>query len=790
MMDYDIPSDRVTDAVRLTPGSESPTGLPAPSRRLVGGPRDGPARRRPAPDGRAVRDRRPRHPAHRHPCLPALSRPASGSAPGGPGVRGRAVLGRLRRSGAADVGSGSTPRREPGSRSSSAAPWSLLASWSAAVWISPSSGPRVVAEEDRLVVVNGYQRRDFAWPQVIAVRLPPGAPWVTRPRGRHDRPGDGHPGLGRGEGPFGRPRAPLRPGHEVAGLTRRRRPGSPGARPAPGPWCRSSTSRRSRPRRTTRRDPLRHRQGGCPDVDEAADDRRRERRPVIVHSWDDYPEAARRQGAAGYLSRAWAPTGWSRRSSPSTTGGPCRTVPAPAPAMPGSPGRWTASPRESRCCRFIAGPHERPDRAPRLPEHQHGQDLHPAAYRKIGVTNRAQAVAWLPSRLPPRRGHRPRGIDPRGIDPQPPVRSSHVGCWDVVVHDDVGVVERADGCEVDPLRGDASARANDARPPRPTSLPAPVLEHGPRSPRTVSTRRRGGPTRRRAPAAAGRPRRRRARHRLRPCWEDGTARCLARGRRRRCRKRRSPPGPSGFQQHPVAECVVVVVVVVAGQGRSTPLRRYRWARGKRNTSIVARMTSRPSARRTAASSSASVVFPAAGGPSMPTRVGWSTATRPTAAARWSSSSSRVPLCMLPPSSAGEGPWESLGEARRRRPDRGAVRARGCPRTRRSPRRAQSPRGPGRCGTRRPVQSSARPQRDRRARPGTSSALEDLEPPVPPVRPPAPRCAGRGIGDHDRRRTSPSRTRSVNPSSNATSRTGGPIPEVVRRPVGRPRARPG
>ena len=37
----------------------------------------------------------------------------------------------------------------------------------------------MVAEEDRLVVVNGYRRRDFAWPQVIAVRLPPGAPWVT-----------------------------------------------------------------------------------------------------------------------------------------------------------------------------------------------------------------------------------------------------------------------------------------------------------------------------------------------------------------------------------------------------------------------------------------------------------------------------------------------------------------------------------------------------------------------------------------------------------------------------------
>ena len=38
---------------------------------------------------------------------------------------------------------------------------------------------RVVAEADRLTVVNGYRRRDFEWAEVVAVRLPPGAPWVT-----------------------------------------------------------------------------------------------------------------------------------------------------------------------------------------------------------------------------------------------------------------------------------------------------------------------------------------------------------------------------------------------------------------------------------------------------------------------------------------------------------------------------------------------------------------------------------------------------------------------------------
>ena len=38
---------------------------------------------------------------------------------------------------------------------------------------------RVVAETDRLVVVNGYRRREYAWAQLVAVHLPPGAPWVT-----------------------------------------------------------------------------------------------------------------------------------------------------------------------------------------------------------------------------------------------------------------------------------------------------------------------------------------------------------------------------------------------------------------------------------------------------------------------------------------------------------------------------------------------------------------------------------------------------------------------------------
>ncbi len=38
---------------------------------------------------------------------------------------------------------------------------------------------RVVASTDRLVVVNGYRRHEYAWPEIVAVRMPPGAPWVT-----------------------------------------------------------------------------------------------------------------------------------------------------------------------------------------------------------------------------------------------------------------------------------------------------------------------------------------------------------------------------------------------------------------------------------------------------------------------------------------------------------------------------------------------------------------------------------------------------------------------------------
>jgi hypothetical protein len=37
---------------------------------------------------------------------------------------------------------------------------------------------RVVAEPDRLVVVNGFRRRSWSWAEVVAIRLPRGAPWA------------------------------------------------------------------------------------------------------------------------------------------------------------------------------------------------------------------------------------------------------------------------------------------------------------------------------------------------------------------------------------------------------------------------------------------------------------------------------------------------------------------------------------------------------------------------------------------------------------------------------------
>ncbi|WP_246081652.1 PH domain-containing protein [Nocardioides litoris] len=38
---------------------------------------------------------------------------------------------------------------------------------------------RATARPDGLTVVNGYRRREYEYAEIVAVRLPPGAPWVT-----------------------------------------------------------------------------------------------------------------------------------------------------------------------------------------------------------------------------------------------------------------------------------------------------------------------------------------------------------------------------------------------------------------------------------------------------------------------------------------------------------------------------------------------------------------------------------------------------------------------------------
>ncbi|NYJ01530.1 hypothetical protein HNR19_002228 [Nocardioides thalensis] len=38
---------------------------------------------------------------------------------------------------------------------------------------------RITADERGLTVVNGYRKREYEWAEVVAVRMPPGAPWPT-----------------------------------------------------------------------------------------------------------------------------------------------------------------------------------------------------------------------------------------------------------------------------------------------------------------------------------------------------------------------------------------------------------------------------------------------------------------------------------------------------------------------------------------------------------------------------------------------------------------------------------
>ncbi len=79
---------------------------------------------------------------------------------------------------------------------------------------------RAVAYADRLVVVNGYRRHEYEWPQIVAARLPPGAPWVTLDLA------DGETASVLGDPGLRRPSAPASPSASSG-------PSSPPPRPPP-----------------------------------------------------------------------------------------------------------------------------------------------------------------------------------------------------------------------------------------------------------------------------------------------------------------------------------------------------------------------------------------------------------------------------------------------------------------------------------------------------------------------------------------------------------------------------
>ena len=81
-------------------------------------------------------------------------------------------------------------------------------------WFAPGPLARGRRDAAELIVVNGYRKREFEWPEIVAVHLPPGAPWATLDLSDGSTAsGAGHPGLRRRPRPPGRPPAarPRRP---------------------------------------------------------------------------------------------------------------------------------------------------------------------------------------------------------------------------------------------------------------------------------------------------------------------------------------------------------------------------------------------------------------------------------------------------------------------------------------------------------------------------------------------------------------------------------------------------
>src|SRR5689334_4878205 len=146
------------------------------------GPRDGAAGRCPAPHGPALRPRRPSDPAHRHPRLPPVTAAERSGLPRtwrplGPRIAALAFAVVL-------VGAFAmlwvTFPQETKDAVSPLQRATVIGFIALGIGLlNGLARSRVTARASGLVVVNGYRKRELEWAQVVAVHMPPGAPWPT-----------------------------------------------------------------------------------------------------------------------------------------------------------------------------------------------------------------------------------------------------------------------------------------------------------------------------------------------------------------------------------------------------------------------------------------------------------------------------------------------------------------------------------------------------------------------------------------------------------------------------------
>ena len=118
---------------------------------------------------------------------------------------------------------------------------------------------------------------------------------------------------------------------------------------------------------------------------------------VVVYSWDDYPEeAARRAGAAGYVHKSASAAELVSAIVGLHDGSPAADVPPDGEPTQTWPGQGAGlSEREAEMLTFIVRGLTNEDIARRAYLSINTVKTYiRTAYRKIGATNRAQAVAW------------------------------------------------------------------------------------------------------------------------------------------------------------------------------------------------------------------------------------------------------------------------------------------------------------------------------------------------------------------------------------------------------------